>query len=277
MILHAPISFENDAGSLAKAGFKPEQFLGQPTLGAHLASYGVRSYAMQHRSIIRSGLSQMFFKDVDVHGFYTPSELWVNLRHLVESAPRQRQYLWVYTGELDHFSHFYHPDDERTVAEFADFSRAFEQHFLDRLSPAIRQGTLVLLTADHGQIATRQNAAYDLRNHPELRKRLHILPTGENRLMYLFTRPGQADLVRLYFEQTWPGKFAFLDPAEAVEKGLFGPGTPHPRLTDRLGDVIVAARNEAYLWWADKENILVGRHGGLSADEMVVPFLSVML
>jgi hypothetical protein len=95
--------------------------------------------------------------------------------------------------------------------------------------------------------------------------------------MYLFIKPGQADHVRSYFDQTWPGQFTFLDPSEAVAKGLFGPGTPHPRLADRLGDLIVAARDEAYLWWADKENPLIGQHGGLSPEEMIVPLLTVML
>jgi len=277
MILHAPITFENDIGSLVKAGFKPEQFLNLPTLGTHLASYGVRSYALQHRSIIRSGLSQMFLKDVDVHGYLTPAELWVNLRHLVEAHPNLRQYFWVYTGQIDHFSHFYHPDDERTAAEFSEFSRTFEQHFLNRLSPAVRKGTLILLTADHGMLATRKSAHYDLRNHPGLTHQLNILPTGEHRLMYLFIKLSQADQVRSYFEQTWPGQFSFLDPVEAVARGLFGPGTPHHFLFDRLGDLIVAARDEAYLWWAEKENPLIGQHGGLSPDEMIVPLLTVML
>jgi hypothetical protein len=277
MILHAPITFENDIGSLVKAGFKPEQFLNLPTLGTHLASYGVRSYALQHRSIIRSGLSQMFLKDVDVHGYITPAELWVNLRHLVEAHPNLRQYFWVYTGQLDYFSHFYHPDDERTAAEFSEFSHAFEQHFLNRLSPAVRKGTLILLTADHGMLATRKSAHYDLRNHPGLTRQFHILPTGEHRLMYLFIKLSQADQVRSYFEQTWPGQFSFLDPVKAVARGLFGPGTPHPFLFDRLGDLIVVARDEAYLWWAEKENPMIGQHGGLSPEEMIVPLLTVML
>jgi predicted AlkP superfamily pyrophosphatase or phosphodiesterase len=277
MILHTPISFGNDAGSLAKAGFIPEQFLNLLTLGTHLSEYGVRSYALQHRSIMHSGLSQMFFKDVNVHGFFTSAELWVNLRHLVEANPNTRQYFWVYTGQIDHFSHFYHPDDERTASEFEEFSREFEQHFLDKLSPALRKGTLVLLTADHGMIATQKSAHYDLRNHPELSHLLHIQPTGESRLMYLFIRPGQADSVRNYFDLAWPGRFSFIDPSEAVAKGLFGPGKPHAHLSDRLGDLVVAAREEAYLWWADKENPLIGRHGGLSADEMIVPLLSVEL
>jgi len=273
MILHAPINYQNDVGSLSKAGFKPEAYLPFTTLGSHLAASGVHTYALQHRSIIRSGLSQMFFKDVDVQGFNTYSDLWVNLRHLVESQPGERQYLWVYTGEIDHFSHFYHPDDERTAAEFAAFSSAFECLFLDRLSAAAREDTLVLLTADHGMVATRKDPLHDIANHPELTRLLHIMPTGEHRLMYLFTRPGKTEAVRTYYDQTWPGQFIFIDPTKAVESGLFGPGKPHAHLLDRLGDTIVAARGQSYLWWADKENVLVGRHGGLSAEEMVVPLL----
>jgi hypothetical protein len=123
-------------------------------------------------------------------------------------------------------------------------------------------------------VATHKDPRYDVANHPGLTRLLHMMPTGEHRLMYLFIRPGQADAVRDYYDQTWPGEFAFIDPLEAVEAGLFGPGQPHPRLYDRLGDVIVAARERAYLWWADKENILVGRHGGLGAEEMIVPFLA---
>jgi predicted AlkP superfamily pyrophosphatase or phosphodiesterase len=277
MIQHSPMSFGNDPGGLYRAGFVPEQFLDFPTLGSHLASFGVKSYALQHRSILHSGLSQMFFKDVSPHGFFTPSELWVNLRHLVESNPNQRGYFWVYTGQIDTFSHYYHPDDERTAAEFAEFSRAFEQQFLNKLSPSLRKNTLLLLTTDHGMLATQKASRYDLRNHPDLLRMLHILPTGESRLAYLYIRPGQVENVRLYFEQAWPGDFTFIDPSEAVQKGLFGPGTPHPRLADRLGDLVVAARNNAYLWWANKENPLIGRHGGLSPDEMLVPLLSVEL
>jgi hypothetical protein len=58
---------------------------------------------------------------------------------------------------------------------------------------------------------------------------------------------------------------------------LFGPGEAHPRLYERLGDLILIPHRNAYLWWADKENILLGRHGGLHPDEMLVPFLAVRL
>ena len=156
-------------------------------------------------------------------------------------------------------------------------STSFERLFLERLSSAARRDTLLILTADHGQINTPKDPNYELRNHPELERCLHILPTCENRQMNLFVRPGMEDAVREYFQRTWPGKFINLDPIKAQNSGLFGPGEGHPRLFDRLGDMMVLTRDNAYLWWSSQDNFLLGRHGGLSPEEMLVPFLAVRL
>jgi predicted AlkP superfamily pyrophosphatase or phosphodiesterase len=279
MITHQPMSYQTNfnATGLESAGFRSDTFLPFPTLGTHLAKQGIRSYAFQHFSIASSGLSRMFFKDVKVHSVSTATNLWIDLRQLMESQPGVRLYAWVYWGEVDHLSHFNGPDDERPEAEFISFSQAFEHLFLNRLSAAARRDTLVVLTADHGQITTDPNPHYDLRNHPSLTRRLHIQPTGENRLAYLYIQPGQSEAVHEYLERTWHGQFLQIDPAYALSNGLFGPGRPHPRLPERLGDNIVVSRGQAYLWWADKENLLIGRHGGLSAEEMLVPFLAAKL
>ncbi len=277
MIFHSPMSFRNDSGSLRRAGFDPENFLSLPTLGSHLSANGVKVYAFQHHTIARSGLSQMLFKDVKVYSFGTAADLWINGRQLLENTIEERSYIWIYWGEVDHLSHRYGPDDERTIEEFVNFSQAFERLFFHRLSKSTKGNTVLILTADHGQIATRFDHQRDLRYHPGLTKRLHLLPTGENRLMYLYMRPGHTQTVRDYIEQTWRGQFKFLDPLEAVQSGLFGPGRPHPRLRDRIGDLIVIAQGDSYLWWAEKENQLLGRHGGLSSEEMLVPFLAMRL
>jgi hypothetical protein len=276
-ILHSPMSFRNDAGSLARAGFTPKNFMTQPTIAPHLENQGVKTYALQHYNILRSGLSQMFLNDLNTQGFSTGTDLWINLVHMLESSQGERQYIWVYWGEIDHLSHFYGPDDERPQAEFVSFSAEFERLFLNRLGPDVRKGTLLLLTADHGELSTRIDPHYDLKNHPGLTRRLHILPTGENRLAFLHVRPGQTEAVREYLERTWPNQFTLLDPGYAVKAGLFGPGIPHPGLQDRMGDALIVARGDAYLWWGDKENHLYGRHGGLHPDEMLVPFLAVEL
>jgi predicted AlkP superfamily pyrophosphatase or phosphodiesterase len=277
MLLHSPMSFRGEAGSLARAGFNPESFLPLPVLGAHLAAHGVETYTFQHYSILNSGLTQMLFKDVSKQAYSTAVDLFVNLRRLFESRSADPFYAWVYWGEVDNFSHRYGPDDERTAAEFASFSSAFERLFLSRLSPELRQDTLVILTADHGSVVTAPDPYYQLSNYPSLARRLHILPTGEHRLTYLYIRPGQTEAVREVIDRSWPNQFSVIDPAYAVEAGLFGPGAAHPRLLDRLGDMILAARDNAYLWWGKKEDHLLGRHGGLHPDEMLVPFLAAQL
>ncbi len=276
-ILHNPASYRDGVGSLTSAGFTPRDFLALPTLGVHLANYGVQSFARQHFSIVDSGLSQMFFKDVHTRGVVNATDLWISLRELFEAQAQERFYSWVYWGEVDTFSHRYGPDDERPAAEFASFSAAFQRLFLDRLSPQARQGTLLILTGDHGQITTPVNPHYDLNNHPNLTRRLHILPSGENRLAYLFIRPGQTEAVREYLNRTWPNQFVVLESVYAAEAGLFGPGEPHHDLLNRIGDYIVLSRGDAYLWWGNKANRMMGRHGGLHSSEMLVPFLAARL
>lgn len=277
-ILHAPITFKGDAGSLEKAGFEAEKYLTWPTMGSHLAAHGVPTYVFQHNAILNSGLSRMFFQQAEVSPFSTAAEMWVNLRRLFEQKKDARFYTWIYWGAVDHFAHLYGPDDERCQAEMISFSRDFTHFFLDKLSAAARAGTAVILTADHGAIHTPLNPHYELSNHPNLTRRLHILPTGENRIAYFFVRPGQTEAVREYLERTWPNQFTLADPLYAVEQGLFGPGEPHPRLLERLGELLVLARGPAYLWWSpNKEDFLLGRHGGLNPQEMLVPFLAARL
>lgn len=276
-ILHTPVTFRGTPGLLEKAGFDPYTYLPWPTLGTHLAAHQVKSYAFQHFGITESGLSRMFLKDVDLRGFNTTTDLWINLRHLAEQNLYERRFIWVYWGTVDNFSHIYGPDDERVAAEFAVFSAQMDQLFLQKLSPAARQKTLLLLTSDHGQINTPQNPFYELRNHPELLRTLHMLPSGENRLAYFFVRPGHIKAVQEYLEHTWPGQFSILESAYAAKCGLFGPGDPHSRLFERYGDLLVVPQDNAYLWWDNKDNHLLGRHGGLHPDEMLVPFLGVEL
>ncbi len=276
-VLHMPITFKSDLGALERAGFDPEKFLPFLTLGTHLKSHGVQAYGLQQHAIAHSGLSRMLLKDVEMNAFSTPADLWINLRHLLEQKASERLYAWVYWGELDFISHFYGPDDERSAAEFALFSQAMQSLFLDRLSAAARQDTLLILTADHGMITTRKDERYNLRNHPAFLSHLHITPTGENRLAYLYVRPGRTEAVKNYIEEAWPGQFDLLEAAQAIEAGLFGPGSAHPGLSERVGDYILVARGEAYLWWANKENRMSGRHGGLHSEEMLVPFLAAPL
>lgn len=278
MIQHRPINFRGaSSDGLERAGFKPEEVLPFPTLGQHLRTNGVLPLSYHHRSIVQSSLSRMLLHGAEPGAYFSANDLWVNLRRRIEAEPDRRLYAWVYWDALDNLGHYYGPDDERCQAEFEAFGEALQRLFIERLPPALRADTLLLISADHGQITAPPDDYYHLYGHPNLTRRLHLQPTGEGRLAYLYIRPGQTEAVHEYIQRAWPNQFALVDSAYAIDAGLFGPGEPHPALLDRVGDLIAIAKGSAYLWWSGKKNNLIGRHGGLHADEMLVPFLATPL
>ncbi len=278
MILHRPASFRGGSEGLEFAGFEADSFLPVKKFGTHLSEHGVSAHSFQHYSISKSGLSQSFLQDAELHGTSTLPDVWISLREMLESKQGEKTYSWVYWGDYDGSAHFFGPDAERPKADFMNFSQVFEEYFLGRIGKELKENTVVIVGADHGQIWTdKKNDDFDLKNHPEFLKLLQMQPTGENRLAFLYVRPGKIEDVRNYISKTWPEQFTVVDSGKALSWGLFGSGPFHKNIQSRIGDLIVIAKGDAYLWWADKPNPLTGRHGGLSDQEMIVPFLAARL
>ena len=276
-ITHTAASASGDIGGLARSGFDPHLFIQKPLLGTHLKTHGIQTTAFLQARIANSGLSLMQLEDVYVHTFVDEADLGVNLAEFINRRKGIREYIYVYYSDVDTLMHRYNAEDFRVSLQFEIFSNVFEKGFLDRVSPAVVKDTLFILTADHGSVATDRHARYDLANHPELMDCLVMQPTCENRLAFLYLKPGKDGFVREYFDRTWPDDFFLVDPQAALESGLFGKGPFRDHVLDRLGNLMVVARKDAYLWWAPKTNLMAGRHGGLSAEEMLVPFYALPL
>jgi hypothetical protein len=275
MITHAPAIYDGRAGLLYSAGFDPEEFLPVETLGPKWTEAGVDVHAFLHYSISGSGLSRMHYPAVETHSFAHPSDLWIAVRELAQQSIASKRMIWVYFGGVDGLSHRFGPDSEQAEAVFHEFTNTMVAEFLEKLLPEPADQTLLLLLADHGQLTTQVDPNFELGNHPNLARRLHMLPTGENRLAYLYVKPGQTAAVEEYLQRTWSNAFSGHHSNALLEVGLFGPGEPAASTRDRLGDLTVLTHQDSYLWWAAKPNPLIGRHGGLSSQEMLVPLLAI--
>jgi len=276
-ILHSPALSKGDVGGLARAGFDPHTFLDRPLLGTHLEQHGVAASAFIHSHIAHSGLSVMQMADVDVHTFVDEADLLVSLADHINSRQGIREYIYVYYSDVDTLMHRFSSYDLRVDLQFRAFSYLLEKAFINRLDKPIQQDCLMVLIADHGSKATPKSDTYDLNLHPDLLDCLVMQPTCENRLAILYIKSGKLEDVRNYFDRVWPGKFILIDPDVALESGLFGEEPFKNSTRDRLGDLIVVSKGDAYLWWAKKPNPMAGRHGGLSIDEMLVPFYALPL
>lgn len=276
-ILHAPAIFKNDVGGLSRAGFDPAVFMDKPLLGPHLCEHGIKPTTFIHSSIAHSGLSVMQMRDVRIQTFVNEADLCVSLADHINSRRGIREFVYVYYSDVDTLMHRYDANDQRVMLQFTAFSQLFESGFLKKLSREAAEETLLIVAADHGSIGTPAYKRYDLANHPELTSCLVMQPTCEHRLPFLYIKPGRVDAVREYFARTWPDDFTLIGPQAALESGLFGKGPFVDGVLERLGDLIAVTKGDAYLWWSPKPNLMAGRHGGLSAGEMLTPFFTLPL
>jgi len=157
-------------------------------------------------------------------------------------------------------------------------SYLFKTVFLDALTPADREGTLLLVLADHGQITTPPESAILLDDYPVLRDALYLPPLGESRTPFFYIRAGQEKVVWDYLREHFSTRFTFLSRDEAIRSGLLGPGEPYVEVPHRLGDIVGLAHGNSFIV-RDEELVhkLRGRHGGLTHQEMLVPLLAVRL
>jgi hypothetical protein len=279
MIAYSPSATQSlGREQLVAAGLDPEAFLPVSTLPETLAGVGVPVFNLLEQPFTRSALGRTQFRGVrETRGIVTAADLWVALRQRMEALRGQRAVLMAYWSAVDTLGHLYGPDSENIVAEVNNLAYSFEREFWDRLSSTARLGVLFLLTADHGMAAVPQDQVVYLHRHPALRDRLMVSYTGDARAAYLHCRQGQVEAVRHYLETRLGDQFCVFESQAALDAGLFGGGPFAAETRNRIGDLIVVARSGASLCDRKKPPEERGRHGGLLAEEMLVPLLVARL
>jgi len=265
-------------GQMIEQGLIPEEFLPVPGLAEILAGQGIITRALINLSLTESGLSRLCFRGAaEVAGFVTSADMWVRLRQMLAAHLDERLLLVGYWGEVDNISHYQGPDSESWRAELHNLAFSLEREFRRGLSSREREGTLLAITSDHGQVAVQPGSSIKLADHPGLQDCLLLPPTGGPRSAYLFARQGQVEGARRYLQENLSHQFAVVSSAAALEAGLLGTGPPAAESPYRLGDLTVLARGDYLLDHREREHPLRGMHGGLSPWEMLVPLLLVRL
>jgi hypothetical protein len=271
-------------GRLEDWGWDPESFVTAPSLGGQLHAAGVDSVAHTRLSFIGSSLTNIFLRGMGkVHGYVGLSDLWLNLRRtLTERQAGQRLFVDAYWASIDSVGHVYGPTGAYLPSALRHLARSFEEDFLARLPKEAREDTLLIVTADHGQIATPPERVVHLPEHPTLQETLLLPPAGESRAAYLYAKPGQKDALQGYVEEHLAEHFVLQETERALETGLFGPTKAlSPHLRARLGDMLLIAKDDARLTRRAREKeggtSLRGHHGSLTPEEMLVPLLMVRL
>jgi predicted AlkP superfamily pyrophosphatase or phosphodiesterase len=265
MIRFAPI---DGSGS----PWDPRGFLAGPTAFELAKAAGVPAYVLTREWFRGSALSAMLHTGASTAGYVAASDFGVRLRQIL--AAKGRKLVYAYWDVVDALSHRYGTLGEEFLAEVATFDSVFEREVLRGGKDAT-----IVLTADHGHINTYAKGRLDLRSRPDLLNALAVPPTGEPRLTYLHARDGNAEALAALAAGAVGDWARVCTAKEAFDDGLFGGGVRIPEARDRVGDVIVApTRDRTLIYGYPGEKVdLIGRHGGLTPAEMLIPLLVARL
>ena len=263
---------------LADWGLEPETFVPVPGLAEELAKQGIVTRSFVSKVYSSSFLSTIHRRGVHkVTSFVAAGDMWLGLQRTIERHLEEKMLLVAYWDTIDGITHQYGTDDQVWDLELGGISWMIETGFLSRLTPEQREGTLLMMVADHGGVSTPSSAAIQLDDHPALRDQLSLPPLGESRVPFLHTRGGALSRVQDYVQQELGRWFVTLTREQVLNSGLLGPGPVFSETPHRLGDLIGMARGNHCLARNEHQLRMKGRHGGLSAQEMLVPLLGVRL
>jgi len=266
-------------GQLGEWGMDTKTFLPVPSFAQQLAARGIPTDAVIASHLKHGPLTRIYFRGVRrLYGHAYASDFWAALRDALQAHRGERFYLSGYWGAIDGLSHLHGPLHETVYSEMRTLGILLQSTFLDALEPEDREGTLLLILADHGQIAVPADQAIILDTHPVLRDALILPPLGEARAPFFYVRAGHLAEVQAYLEDTFDEQMVCLSQDDVIESGLLGPGSPYAEVRHRLGDLVgllrgggVLVRDPGIL------GILHGRHGGLMPQEMLIPLIALRL
>ncbi len=260
-----------NGASAEASGLNVDKLLPGPTTYERLTDDGITTHTLLPRHIAGSGLSRILYRGTThIHPVVSLGDMLTFARHILERATRPTL-VTLYWPELDSVAHTRGPDSDAYEAELQSFDAALRRELWGRVGR-----TLLVLSSDHGFVAMEPDDYRPLSKLPELRERLLLHPVGEPRASYFFLRQGSEPPWTL--PKSLGEGLVALDAQTALRAGLLGPGTPHPEIRARLGDMLVVStgRDGLYHPYPDSP-FLRGMHGGLTEDELYVPLFVAAL
>ena len=259
-----PFRSRGDMLPLARRGVTPEQIYVSPSLFGDLP---VRSIVVTHKDIIDSEYNSRHCRGAQKIAYETLDELVANVAAAVKSGG-DRKFVYSYWPVYDMLSHRFGSDSPEAFAALQAIDAAFEV-LLARLSGT---ESAVIATADHGFIDVPPEDSLELPAF--LASDLRFPLCGERRVVYCYVHQPKTFLEKA---KDWLGERADVMPSRALlDEGWFGPGTPHPRFAERIGDVALVMRGRTTVkdWTAgESRHLHIGNHGGTHEDEMLIPLV----
>lgn len=288
----APLLFsyagESARETLQQAGVAGAAILPSGQVSRTLSAQGVRSYLLQPREFFNSTYTAQMGDSARLIPYLTLPE---GLATVTQTLHNVTAPTWVvgYFGAFDAVCHLYGPDSAQSDADL-DATLTLIERWLVRDLIGSFDDTLVMIIADHGQIETDPQRVLYLDQAPGFAKLRPLLrtdrrgevlaPAGSCRDFFIHAQDAALDEAHALLTHIVGARGEVRRVASLIEEGYFGPGPVSAQFQARVGNLVVLPyAGESVYWLGDGrfKQKYYGHHGGLTPQEMEIPFLLLPL
>ena len=260
----SPVGSANDL----REQLVPEQVQPRPTAFERAQTAGIEVTVAAPAQFEGSGLTRAVLRGGTYRGSITPGDA---IATAVDGSRRgSRSLVYCYTPDLDLTGHVRGVDSDAWRAQLRLVDR-----FAEELAARLPTGTVLHVTADHGMVDVPDEAKVDADAIPELTEGVRAL-AGEPRARHVHVQPGEEAAVLARWQALLGNRMWVGSRDEAIGLGLLG-RTVTEAARARTGDVVAISTGPVAVVRREREaffSALLGQHGALTPDELLVPLLS---
>ena len=286
-----PFCFDNShqQDQLVDLGFDPKKiFFNQLTIYQKLSRLGIVSFALNHQNYYKSAFAKTAQRGAKPIPFTSLSELITTLGTTINkiTTKHPKTFTYAYLDSLDYIGHKYGPESKYFEAELAQIGLMINQFLFQAMEKSSCDGKkLLLITADHGQIQVNPEETVYLKSSSHklkdgLAKKDNgepILATGGPRDVFLHLEKSNVDTTIKYLKEKLINHADIYSTKNILNRGWFGNQKPSTKFKKRLGDILILPKDNQTVWLDNKEEKVnkLGHHGGITAEEMLIPLIAI--
>lgn len=208
---------------------------------------------------------KVFSVKVDADGATTFEELCDRIKDNCNNE--SRNLISAYWIEPDHTIH-YNGVNSNNVKEVIGNIDENLQKLINSL-----ENSVIVITADHGAVDVKEIYINEIK---EIDDCLALPPSIESRFVSFFIKKGMKNKFKNALKKYFKDKYILYTKQQFLNEGLLGKGEQHKRINDYLGDYILIINSELNIRYSldgKRDNSHLADHGGITADEMLVPLI----
>lgn len=248
------------------------------TIFEYLSKVGVSSFSLVPQSLIGSLYTETSHFGSKIIGYENLKDLAQILIELVNET-KSKTFITVYYPMIDTTEHRFGHLSEEVQIEISKLSDGLLK-FLGKVNLDVSTKVALIVTSDHGQVTVDLKDTIYLDEIEGLVECLKNPPTSGTRNAFLNVKKGKIEFVLQLLSKHLEGQAYILEMEEAIKNNFFGDSNGSIRFLERTGSILLIALSGytlGYHYTQDFELKLLGRHGGLSLDEMLIPFACAKL